>query len=178
MRTMQEAKDVTSDYVDRFTKSTKEITREELIKGLKREKEKKYFPQLFFTIDSNPVKKFDLTQAEADRVFFSVLLPGQAREAVARSLGLRGRGRPYLSTWRRRSGRSNGGRNSLSVLLYAAVYNFYNQCVFSLHHDHFVMVYLFQRITAHGVTLFQGCLPFSSSRCAAWRLFVFQICKA
>jgi hypothetical protein len=40
---MQEAKDITSDYVDRITR-TKEITREELIKGLKREKERKPFP--------------------------------------------------------------------------------------------------------------------------------------
>jgi type II secretory pathway component GspD/PulD (secretin) len=44
MRNMQEAKDVTSVYVDRITGSTKEITREELIKGLKREKEKKSSP--------------------------------------------------------------------------------------------------------------------------------------
>ena len=40
MRTMQEVKDVTSDYVDRFTRGKKDITREELINGLKREKEK------------------------------------------------------------------------------------------------------------------------------------------
>ena len=44
MRNIQEAKDVTSDYVDRITRTTKEITREELIKGLKKEKEKNYSP--------------------------------------------------------------------------------------------------------------------------------------
>lgn len=44
IRNIQEAKDVTSDYVDRITSTTKEITREELIKGLKREKEKKSSP--------------------------------------------------------------------------------------------------------------------------------------
>jgi general secretion pathway protein D len=47
VRNMQEAKDVTSDYVDRITGSTKEITREELIKGLKKEKEKSYSPNTF-----------------------------------------------------------------------------------------------------------------------------------
>ena len=46
MRNMQEAKDVTSDYVDRIT-GTKEITREELIKGLKKEKERKSSPNSF-----------------------------------------------------------------------------------------------------------------------------------
>ena len=44
VRNMQEAKDVTSDYVDRFTRGKKDITREELINGLKREKEKNYSP--------------------------------------------------------------------------------------------------------------------------------------
>jgi general secretion pathway protein D len=43
IRTMQEAKDVTSDYVDKFTRG-RDITREDLIKGLKREKEKNYSP--------------------------------------------------------------------------------------------------------------------------------------
>jgi type II secretory pathway component GspD/PulD (secretin) len=47
MRTMQEVKDVTSDYVDRVTRGKKEITREELINGLKREKEKNYSPNAF-----------------------------------------------------------------------------------------------------------------------------------
>ncbi|OGW52360.1 MAG: hypothetical protein A2Y81_03340 [Nitrospirae bacterium RBG_13_43_8] len=41
IRNIQEAKDVTSDYVDRITSSTKEITREELLRGLKREKEER-----------------------------------------------------------------------------------------------------------------------------------------
>jgi type II secretory pathway component GspD/PulD (secretin) len=40
MRNMQEAKDITSDYVNRFTGTNIGVTREELIKGLKREKEK------------------------------------------------------------------------------------------------------------------------------------------
>jgi type II secretory pathway component GspD/PulD (secretin) len=44
MRTMQEAQDVTSDYVNKFTRSNREITTEDLIKGLKREKEKKSSP--------------------------------------------------------------------------------------------------------------------------------------
>ncbi len=44
VRNMQEAKDITSDYVDRITRNTKDITREELIRELKREKtqEKNY----------------------------------------------------------------------------------------------------------------------------------------
>jgi general secretion pathway protein D len=44
VRNMQEAKDVTSHYVDRFTRDKRDITREDLIKGLKREKEKDYSP--------------------------------------------------------------------------------------------------------------------------------------
>jgi type II secretory pathway component GspD/PulD (secretin) len=44
VKNIQEAKDVTSDYVDRITGTTKEITREELMKGLKREKERKSSP--------------------------------------------------------------------------------------------------------------------------------------
>jgi type II secretory pathway component GspD/PulD (secretin) len=44
VRNIQEAKDITSDYVDRITGSSKQVTREELIKGLKREKEKKSSP--------------------------------------------------------------------------------------------------------------------------------------
>jgi type II secretory pathway component GspD/PulD (secretin) len=43
VRNIQEAKDITSDYVDRIT-SPKGITREELINGLKREKERKSYP--------------------------------------------------------------------------------------------------------------------------------------
>ncbi|HLA00838.1 MAG TPA: type II and III secretion system protein, partial [Thermodesulfovibrionales bacterium] len=46
IRTMQEAKDVTSDYVDKFTRG-RDITREDLIKGLKKEKEKIYSPNTF-----------------------------------------------------------------------------------------------------------------------------------
>jgi type II secretory pathway component GspD/PulD (secretin) len=41
MRTMQEAKDVTSDYVDRVTRGRRDITREELMQGLKREKQER-----------------------------------------------------------------------------------------------------------------------------------------
>jgi general secretion pathway protein D len=41
MRNMQEAKDVTSDYVNEFTKTNRDVTREDLIKGLKREKQER-----------------------------------------------------------------------------------------------------------------------------------------
>ncbi len=38
IRNIGEAKDVTSDYVNKFTRTNREVTREELIKELKREK--------------------------------------------------------------------------------------------------------------------------------------------
>ncbi len=44
MRNIQEAKDVTSDYVDRFTRGKRDMTREDLIKDLKKEKERKSSP--------------------------------------------------------------------------------------------------------------------------------------
>ncbi len=53
MRNMQEAKDVTSDYVDRFTRGKRDITREDLIKGLKRENERKIYLPILLPDNSN-----------------------------------------------------------------------------------------------------------------------------
>jgi general secretion pathway protein D len=44
MRNIQEAKDITSEYINRFTETNVGVTREELMRGLEREKQENQTP--------------------------------------------------------------------------------------------------------------------------------------